>query len=113
MLKHCINPGCGTEFKLFNTGYLYAHDRPGHDTEFYWLCAPCASSSALYLDLSDRVAMRPRSRGTALPPRRGADLRLISAPSQRVPWQRNAPAGEAIPATSATLTNPPASSCAA
>ena len=98
MVKHCINAVCKAEFKLFHTGYLYAHERPKHDTEFFWLCSDCATQVAPYIDETNEVRVRPRARGTSfLPPRQGGDLRIVSGPPRRIPWRQNAPANEPQP----------------
>lgn len=100
MVKHCINPACNAEFKLFHTGYLYAHEQPTNDTEFFWLCNPCAMQVTPYLDEAGTVHVRPRVRGTSfLPPRPGGHLRIVSGPPQRMPWRRNVPSNEPLPAT--------------
>lgn len=98
MVKHCINPACRADFKLFHTGYVYAHERPRQDTEFFWLCSPCATHMTPFLDEAGEVRVRPRTRGTAfLPPRQGGDLRIVSGPPQRIPWRANVPANEPMP----------------
>ena len=103
MVKHCINPACKAEFKLFHTGYLYAHEQPRHDTEFFWLCSPCAIHVVPFLDETGEVHVKPRDRGTPvfLPPRQGGHLRIISGPPQRMPWRSTIPSNERIPAASA------------
>ena len=107
MVKHCINPECRAEFKLYSTGFLYAHERPSHDTEFFWICTPCSTRFMPALDDGGTVAIRPRTSGMQfLPPRRNADLRVVSAPAQRLPWRRNAPAGERIPPVAVTFIEP-------
>lgn len=107
MVKHCINPACQAEFKLFHTGYLYAHEKPKHDTEFFWLCSPCATHATPYLDDAGDVRVRPRLRGTAfLPPRQSGDLRIVSGPPQRMPWRSNVPANESVPVTTGPATMP-------
>lgn len=107
MVKHCINPACRVEFKVYNSGYLYAHERPSHDTEFFWLCSPCATKVVPVLDDDEHVGIRPRTAGMHfLPPRRGGDLRVVSAPAQRLPWRKNAPAGERVPPVAATFLEP-------
>jgi hypothetical protein len=100
MVKHCINPVCRAEFKLYNSGFLYAHERPSHDTEFFWMCSPCATRFIPALDETGKVAVRPRVGGMEfLPPRRDGDLRIVSSapPPQRMPWRQNAPASDRIP----------------
>lgn len=107
MVKYCINPDCRVEFKVYNSGYLYAHERPSHDTEFFWLCSPCATRLIPALDEAGCVVIRPRTAGmNFLPPRRCGDLRVLSAPAQRLPWRKNAPAGERIPPVPATFLGP-------
>ena len=36
MVSRCYNPACGSEFKLLNTGALYALESKSADTEFFW-----------------------------------------------------------------------------
>lgn len=107
MVKHCINPACRAEFKVYNSGFLYAHERPSQDTEFFWLCSPCAAKFIPALDEDGNVSIRMRTSGVHfLPPRKGGDLRVISAPAQRLPWRRNAPADEKIPVVPPTFLDP-------
>ena len=98
MVSRCINPACRTEFKLFNSGTLYAHERRGADTEFFWLCSPCASHLVPCLAADGHVAVMPRGvAGSSLPPHPDAGIRLIARPMPRIPWRKGVPAGEASP----------------
>lgn len=96
MISRCVNRTCHTEFKLFNSGYLYAYERPYVDTEFFWLCSTCASQLAPCLDADGNVIVMPRTAArTAHPPRFGGNIRLVGAPKPRIPWRRCIPADEA------------------
>jgi hypothetical protein len=96
MLNRCVNPACRTEFKLFNSGTLYAHERRSADTEFFWLCAPCHLVPCLGLD--GLVSVMPRAAvGSVQPPHPDASIRIVARPMPRVPWRSAVPAGEAIP----------------
>ena len=65
MVSCCVNPACRTEFKLLNTGDLYALERRSADTEFFWLCSACVPVVALGLDAMGGVSVRPRSDAAA------------------------------------------------
>jgi hypothetical protein len=113
MVSCCVNPACRTEFKLLNTGYLYALEKRSADTEFFWLCSACALVVAPGLDAMGGVSVRPRSdaRHPQLP-RLDSRLRLIARPSvERTPSHRS------IRAHGATITRGsernPLSSCEA
>lgn len=104
MVKHCINPDCRAEFKLYTSGFLYAHERPSQNTEFFWICTPCSTRFVPTLDDAGHVTVQPRTSGTQfLPPRRNGDLRVVSMPAQRLPWRRSVPAGERIPPVGAAF----------
>ena len=112
MVKRCLNPACQQEFqeefRLFNTGYLYAYELASRDTEFFWLCAACAAHVVPFVDDAGGVSVRPITQGAAFfPASRAAALRIVSAPARRIPWRRNAPAGEAVPAVSQAFFVPP------
>jgi hypothetical protein len=108
MIQHCVNPACGKEFKLFNTGKLYAHERRAANTEFFWLCSTCAPQFDLRLDQRRNsevsVALIPRgASGRARPPHLDGSLRLVAQPAQappRMPWHQSTPAGETPAASS-------------
>jgi hypothetical protein len=97
MVNCCINPACRCEFKLFSSGNLYAHERPVADTEFFWLCSECVSKVDLHLDTAGHVSTRSRGNDRRRPPHPDGDLRLVSRPILRVPWQHMTPAGEREP----------------
>ena len=61
MVSCCVNPACRAEFKLLNTGDLYALERRSADTEFFWLCFACALVVAPGLDAMGGVSVRTRS----------------------------------------------------
>ena len=50
MVSSWVNPACSTEFKLLNTGDIYALERRYSNTEFFWLCSACVLVVALCLD---------------------------------------------------------------
>ena len=56
MVNDCVNPACGTELNVFNTGELYALERRSADTEFFWLCPACVPVVTLGLDATGSVA---------------------------------------------------------
>jgi hypothetical protein len=93
MIKNCVNPACGTEYKLFNSGDLYALERRFADTEFFWLCSECASGFDLHIDTTGCVSRRLRGdRGQA--PHPDGTLRLVARALRRIPWRQTIPAGE-------------------
>jgi hypothetical protein len=95
MVNRCVNPACREEFKLLNAGDLYAHERRSYGTEFFWLCATCASRFDVYLDPADGVSVRPRSiANRAQPPHPDGDLRLVSHSRRPAPRPQTAPSGE-------------------
>jgi hypothetical protein len=79
VIDRCVNPVCQAEFRLFNTGNLYAMERRHADTEFFWLCPACVTRMALILDPAGHVAVQPRSEaGHRFPPHPDRDLRLLT-----------------------------------
>ena len=114
MVSCCVNPACRTEFKLLNTGDLYALERRSADTEFFWLCSACALVVALGLDARGGVSVRPRSdaRHPQIP-HLDNRLRLVARTSvERTPWHRsNRAHGKTF--TSGSERNPLSSSCEA
>jgi hypothetical protein len=79
MIDRCVNPTCQAEFRLFNTGNLYALERRRADTEFFWLCPACSGCVALILDASGSVAVQPLSGARhRIPPHPDRDLRLVT-----------------------------------
>jgi hypothetical protein len=98
MIQRCANPDCATEFKLLNTGNLYAHERRAYNTEFFWLCSTCAPRFDLRLDPNGSVALGPRAMtGHCQPPHLNGSLRLVAGAAQlphRAPWHHATPAGE-------------------
>lgn len=94
MVNRCVNPACATEFRLLNSGDLYAIERPCSETEFFWICANCASKFELFLDASDCIALRPRGQGETIhPPQLHASLRLVARARRHMPWRHGVPAG--------------------
>ena len=114
MVSCCVNPACRTEFKLLNTGYLYALERRSANTEFFWLCSGCALVVALGLDAMGGVSVRPRSDAhRPHPPSLESRLRLVARSSaERIPWHRSNRAHGAT-FTSGSERNPLSSSCEA
>ncbi len=112
MVSCCVNPACRTEFKLLNTGDLYALERRSADTEFFWLCSACVPVVALGLDAMEGVSVRPRSdvRRPQLP-HLDSRLRLVARSSVgRTPWHRSNRAHGAT-FRSGSERNPLSSSC--
>ena len=98
MISRCVNPACHAEFKLYNSGTLYAHERRGANTEFLWLCAPCAAHLAPSLEPDGSVSVVPRAAVEGShPPRPDASLRMVGRPMGRLPWRKTVPAGETVP----------------
>src|SRR5579863_3730884 len=94
MVNVCVNPACGTEFRLLNTGDLYAIEKPSAQTEFFWICAECASRFSLYLDPEGVPVLRSRGDPEQThPPRLQARLRLVAHARRHMPWQNAVPAG--------------------
>jgi len=95
MVNCCVNPVCRAEFKLLNTGDLYAYERPTADTEFFWVCSACGPEVNLHLDARGGVSVRPRSDiNRAQPPHPDGHLRLVARPMKRLPWYHTIPYGE-------------------
>jgi hypothetical protein len=95
MVRRCNNPACGSEFKLLNTGALYALERKSADTEFFWLCSECAPLFDLCLDPHGKVEVKPRAcRKPEQPPHGDPVLRLVAGPVHRIPWRWGIPANE-------------------
>jgi|ERR1700723_3013007 hypothetical protein len=87
MINRCVNPDCGIELKVFNSGNLYALERRSANTEFFWLCSACELLVALRLDLQGSVAVKPRSeKALRQPPHPDNRLRLIPRFAERRPW---------------------------
>jgi hypothetical protein len=96
MVSHCVNPACDAEFRIFHSGYLFAHERQSADTEFFWLCPQCAGSVVPCLEPDGSVSVMPRSRAPH-PPRRDSDIRMVAPPTPRIPWRNTIPSGERTP----------------
>ena len=93
MVSQCINPACRSEFKFFNSGYLYAHERRSEDAEFFWLCSPCAIKFMPSIDSNGRVSVMSRSGSQcSTPPRTEGYMRLVASPMRRSPWSATSPA---------------------
>lgn len=87
MVSCCVNPNCRTEFRVFNTGEIYALDRRSANTEFFWLCSACVRLVALRLDSTGCVSVEPRSEiESHQPPHPDSRLRLVSRVLERTPW---------------------------
>jgi hypothetical protein len=94
MVNCCVNPACGTEFRLVHSGDLYAIDRPYTDTEFFWICSNCSSRFDLALDSMGRLLLRPREDSQpAYTPPFPARLRLVARARRHMPWRHAVPAG--------------------
>jgi hypothetical protein len=83
MKKHCLNPGCMSEWEDLNVGDLYSLEiRANTDhrdrIRFFWLCPNCVPRFAVRLDESGHVTARPRFMVTTLRiPHIEFDLRLV------------------------------------
>jgi hypothetical protein len=87
MIDRCVNPDCGIELKVFNSGNIYVLERRSADTEFFWLCQACTSVVALRLDPQGSVAVKPRfEKEHRQPPHPDNRLRLIPRFAERRPW---------------------------
>jgi hypothetical protein len=87
MINGCVNPDCGIELKVFNSGNLYALERRSADTEFFWLCPACTAVVALRLDPQGSLAVKPRSeKEHRQPPHPDNRLRLIPRFAEPRPW---------------------------
>jgi hypothetical protein len=97
MVNCCINPACRIEFRLLNSGDLYAIERPSAETEFFWICADCASRFSLVLDPAGTVSLRPRGKNEqGYPPQLQARLRLVAHARRHMPWRNAVPAGAGL-----------------
>jgi hypothetical protein len=98
MIDRCLNPACRAEFKLLDSGSLYAHERRRANTEFFWLCAQCTPQYDLYLDPQGAVAICLRNaQPHGHPPLPEGSLRLVARRTRsalRMPWHATTPAGE-------------------
>jgi hypothetical protein len=93
MVNRCANPVCRTEFRLLNSGDLYAIEEPNGTTEFVWICSNCASRFSLYLDPAGIVSLEPRGgRQQAHSPQLKASLRLAAHARHYLPWRHAIPA---------------------
>jgi hypothetical protein len=109
MVSRCFNPGCQTEFRLLNTGDLYAFERRSADTEFFWLCSACVPSVSLFLDLTSSVAVGGKLiAGLRQRPIPDSRLRLVYSPLERIPWLRARVARELTPLRKCFYRNCPA-----
>jgi hypothetical protein len=94
MINQCVNPACRTEFRLFNSGDLYAVDRPHGYPEYFWVCSSCASKFNVSVDPMGLVSLRPRPEGhPASKVLAHSNLRLVAHATRRLPWRRAIPAG--------------------
>ena len=99
MISRCINPVCHTEFKLYNSGTLYARDRRSADTEFFWLCAPCASHLVPCIEPDGSVSATPRcAQKSSQPGHPDESIRMVPRLTPRNPWRNAVPGGETEPA---------------
>jgi len=95
MVDCCANPGCNEDFRLFNSGDLYALERRSANTEFFWLCSECAPQFDLLLSATGHLSFRPRSDGRqARSADPGSTLRLVSSATHRLPRRNTIPADE-------------------
>ena len=93
MINQCVNPACRSEFKLFNSGDLYAIERTHGYPEYFWVCSTCASKFNVSVDPMGLVSLRPRSeRDQASQVHPHANLRLVAHAARRMPWRRAVPA---------------------
>ena len=102
MVTCCANPACCNEFRLLNTGDLYAVDKPHAKSEYLRICSNCATHFTPHLDPMGMVSLRLRGeREPAQLPRVHATLRLVAHAVRRMPWRR------AIPASARPVTESP------
>jgi hypothetical protein len=95
MVDCCANPGCHADFRLFNSGDLYALERRSTNTEFFWLCSECAPQFDLLLDIAGRLTFRSRGeRGQRRPDNPDRSLRLVSRAATQNTWRNAIPSGE-------------------
>ena len=95
MVQYCFNPACRQEFQLLHAGDLYALEWESADTEFFWLCADCASRFDLYLDDSGVVALSSRGAGRmSHRPSTAGELHLISRCARPAPRLDSRPTAE-------------------
>ncbi len=89
MVGRCVNPDCNIEFRFPNKGDLYAFEKRGANTQFFWLCSACVPQMVLHLDPDGEVAVSPRS-GNAhgQPPHPDRNLRMVSYPMRHTPRRR-------------------------
>jgi len=98
MVDCCANPACRAEFRLLNSGDLYALERRSQDTEFFWLCSACFAHYELQLDSHGKPAIIPRAtRQYTRPAAPEATLRLICCAIRRIPWRNTGPSNEPAP----------------
>jgi hypothetical protein len=94
MVNCCANPACRTEFRLLDSGDLYAIERTSADTEFFWICSNCSSRFNLSLDSMGKVLLTPRGdREQPHTPQPQARLRLVARARRHMPWRHAVPAG--------------------
>ena len=94
MVNCCVNPACRTEFRLLDDGDVYAIGRPSSESEFFWMCANCASRFDLSLDASGNLALtRKGDSDQSHPLQRQARLRLVAHTRRHMPWRNGFPAG--------------------
>jgi hypothetical protein len=95
MIDRCAKPGCGADFRLFNSGDVYALERRSESTEFFWLCSECAPQFDLLLNADGRPSFHPRGeRSQARPANPELMLRLVSPATRRIPSNMTAPSDE-------------------
>ena len=95
MVNQCVNPSCHAEFKLLNTGYVYALESRLTATEFFWLCSDCARTVVPSLDALHQICVTSRSElRSQRPPHPNHDLRLMTQLGAARRWrvQSRAPA---------------------
>jgi len=62
MTSRCFNPTCGTPFRYFRSGKIFAISSASRknetgDTEYFWLCGACATAYNISVSAAGAVRL--------------------------------------------------------
>jgi hypothetical protein len=72
MTSRCFNPTCGTPFRYFRSGKIFAISSASRknetgDTEYFWLCGACATAYNISVSADGAVMLEASDPGRVAP----------------------------------------------
>ena len=72
MTSRCFNPTCGTPFRYFRSGKIFAISSASRknetgDTEYFWLCGTCAATFNISVSAAGTVMLEASDQGRVTP----------------------------------------------